>query len=442
MAEMKRFKGLIQLRIDEQSAWDTTGLILKKGEVGFITEENVVTKFIVGDGVSNPSVLTESSCFHSGIGAGYTLPAATVDALGGIRINDIYFEMSNGFLNPKTIFYSTEPIKYNNDNKSEHLPWTTLEDSDLRVCGDLYAEDIYADVAHIKELDYEITVTYPSNYYEIHKQQESGELPNVLGDNEYIGLRLFNYANAPAETEDTELNRPTAELSINKDGILFYTPDYKTLNRRLVANIDSEYDSGILLFDSTASSFYTGKINSENIDSLSTLTLHTTGEESYVYDPLAQEGLEITLNIPTNYCETIIANGTEYRLEEDGRTIKLGETAWTDELKGQLDAAVKKVTVGGTDISGPDIILQSSDSSVTITTEEKTIDIKHYEVNSIQPSKTRYEVGNLTEVDVVNEIDYDERGHINSASIMTVSFEQLLARIADLEARIAELENK
>lgn len=115
--------------------------ILKKNELGIIDNNNGKAKYlVVGDGSSTVAALQENATdadgtnvFISGKGAGYTLPTATEETPGAIKIDSKYFTLVNEKLTPVLLTYVGSVA-------DQFL--TLPEDHDLRINGTLYVDNL------------------------------------------------------------------------------------------------------------------------------------------------------------------------------------------------------------------------------------------------------------------------------------------------------------
>ena len=175
MATPQEIKNVrIKFRIANDSKWKDKNAILDAGEIGIVlnNSQTKIEKMLIGR--KDGELAKDAIAFYPGEGAQYKLPEATTSKTGGIKINKHYFKMENGMLEPIHLRKSVADehgIYYNNDNKPSHSAWEMSKDSDLKINGDLYTEDIYANKIKCTDLVNETKTEY-----------------NTIGD--YVKLRI------------------------------------------------------------------------------------------------------------------------------------------------------------------------------------------------------------------------------------------------------------
>jgi hypothetical protein len=107
-----------------------------------------------------------TNIFFSGIGAGYELPKASSDTLGGLKLNSRYFYLSNDQLNLVLLREAAPDAngKYYNEigEITHNVPLTLPSDHDLRIQGALFVNKIITE----ERLDIQVE----SNYIDVHKK--------------------------------------------------------------------------------------------------------------------------------------------------------------------------------------------------------------------------------------------------------------------------------
>ena len=97
MAEAKQIEGRVLNRIDKTSNWNKTSATpLLPGEIGIGTDDSgKVVSLVVGYDAENgeefDNIVRDGKVFYPGVGAGYTLPSATFNSLGGVKPNADYY---------------------------------------------------------------------------------------------------------------------------------------------------------------------------------------------------------------------------------------------------------------------------------------------------------------------------------------------------------------
>lgn len=276
-----------------------------------------------------------------------------------------------------------------------------------------------------------------------------GAIPNLLPEGSYEGLQFKNYV----QYEDN--SRPVAELSIDNDGILYYTPDNQLTIRQKVLLGSINMKSGIVVNDTNTLSTY----------NLPSIKIYDTNNIDTIYmdynpNPFGiKSDNTLTLALDQSFCKTIIVNGTEYTLNLDNNTIDLGSSVWTDDMANTLNSAVQSIIFNGTTLTGNTITINtektiiSSDKSIDVDSTVDGYDIKHADMETSIPaiSQTVY-VGtnNTTSVSVSNiRSDNINNGHLTGWTWYNLDFSLLLNRLSALEnevttlkAKVAELETK
>lgn len=128
----------------------------------------------IGDGTSSiDELIAADKVFRIGLGADYELPVASEYVLGGIKINTEYFNIEDDTLIPNNFRLAQDAQEeiYNKNYQADHNPFISLPESDFKIQGDLYAENVRADEGIFKTLTYEEEVksVYESTHIDIHE---------------------------------------------------------------------------------------------------------------------------------------------------------------------------------------------------------------------------------------------------------------------------------
>lgn len=173
---------IIKQHAHDQNEWSEYTLADKELGVVYAPGTKDVRYLTIGDGTTPVAKLIEDDkIFRIGLGADYELPVASSTLLGGIKIhnNYFYYPEDSDQLIPKTFQLTTDAGvgDYNTDRKSEHIAYISQPNSDFKIQGDLYAEDIIADTGIFKNITYEqeINVAYDGQYLKIHKSREESD---------------------------------------------------------------------------------------------------------------------------------------------------------------------------------------------------------------------------------------------------------------------------
>lgn len=269
----------------------------------------------------------------------------------------------------------------------------------------------------------------------------------VLDDEETAGLRIYNYHKDDASLPEED--REVAEISVKNDGSLWYSPNALGINdfvqRKRIALLDN-LKAG-MVFLSTDSELYTNEtLPTSNLPTMNTLYLN-----EYAYNPLATGG-DILCNIRQDYCDTIVANGQEYKVQDN--KIDLGSPIWTEDLYNKLQSAVQTIKFNGTKYAGPNpefnYTYSANINSGTLINVQK--DGEKFTINHLQDAEYKDVIGynqcligpnNETTIRVINTLNRDNNkmGHLMEYKDYLVDFTPLIEYIENLEKRIEDLEN-
>lgn len=309
-------------------------------------------------------------------------------------------------------------------------------------------------------------------YYRVTNRRliEKGEevdTPMVLGDNEKAGIRLYNYHKDDA-SEENEARRRVAELSIDNKGFLWFSPNVYPTDWPENENITTNYR--IPLVNPTGMENSLISINPEGVlipkASISTSELpiyypltitikQKTGEDHSVnvittYDPFDSPE---SITIDQHYCDTIVANGQEYKVID--HKIDLGSPIWTEDLYNKLQTAVQTITFNGVEYVGPNpefnYTYSANINSGTLINVKKegekfTInhgtDVNYKEVNAINAISIGPNTSDTDYFDTISNPtrDSNDTGHLLNYTYNRVNFTSLINYIKQLEERIAALE--
>lgn len=468
MAEPKKIEDVIlQLRQDTIENWEKNQTKLKKGEPGLIYSNSGSNPLglVFGNGDREEdlpliSIYSNGQCFYPGKGAGYELPKASEAILGGIKINTSYFEMSGEQLQPLTMVYTNLPTQHTPGNYALTLPETT----DLNIDGDLYFKKAYGDYLWVKHLDQEYeTITETANQYSnIHYSNNGDVIVNVLENGEREGLLLHNYRTDEKDTIPEY--RTIAELSINNNGILLYSPDNKNVEFQHILTM-SPLTTGVLeegfLFvtkSENGGTVVTPKqyIESEHLSNLSELTITVNGVD-HIYSPNINDASytnKVELTIPTSYCSTLIFDGQTY-IPDENNVISLSASNFNEEYRQLVDKSVTQINFLGEAYTANNHVLELHDNrswvgdntSIEVNTVAGQSTISHKApVGFVQDEDLdgSLEVNIMTEPDklvFISGVTRDSKGHVIKYERTTVNISDLLLKIKELEDRILILEN-
>lgn len=198
----------IFLRKDATSNWESNlGQVLGNGEVAFLepVAGDTIGRMVLGDGKNTLRTLINSEAalnggdlsqmefaslldplsrssrhavFYSGIGAGYTLPAASKDLLGGIKIDNSMFKMEGGILK-----LSQFEIRYEEGKGSViHIPYSNLEVDNTLYTHTIKTTDHYKDLGIFVDLNKKITgevTTLADQTWKFYEQLNNRDLTNI-----------------------------------------------------------------------------------------------------------------------------------------------------------------------------------------------------------------------------------------------------------------------
>lgn len=279
--------------------------------------------------------------------------------------------------------------------------------------------------------------------------------PWVLKDEETAGIRIYNYNAKDASLEESF--REVAEISVTNDGNLWYTSNALGLDgpiERYNISLMSPSDiSGIPLYDgSTKLLSIVEKIPVSSMPEFSKLGISFVGsgeEVSYEYDPNKNE--DVTVEIRNDYCDTIIANGVEYKVSNN--TINLGSPVWTEDLYDAIQSAVQKITFNGTVYTGPEITISfdytkgiSTGTGIVLTNNDGMANLSHSTYSNykdvISYDSIEISLGSSNNFFIVSDIerDDDDLGHLLNYKNTKVSFTPLLETVSDLVERVEKID--
>ena len=442
---------------------------LKQGEVAFVLNNGQVDSMVVGDGITRAYDLYNSNPsrnkFYAGQGANYSLPVASEENLGGIKINPNYNSVdANQQLLPKFGLIHNGN-SYSSASNKPYTEWvTTREVGHLLIPGDLYVQDIYADSIKQGIIETNEKLSVSDKYIDIHKVEGEGDPINPLGEGEYSGLRIFNYMPTISGLEDTQDNRFIAELSINNKGTLYYAKasnnaTIEGYERRQVLTIPTTVPSGILETN-IVNGEYT--LNSKTPHNLTLMITHEGEDTQQIsYLPFGNSDVSSEIFIPQNYCTQVKVGNKTYSLDNSGKTIDLGsDILLTEEHKNLISGSIQNITINGkvlskTEDKNVNFEITSSNNSIGINDENVgKIDLSHpdYKVADDPSTDTTTTIGGMnaqneliTGVDVVVGINRDEGvgaekgfgyGHVISYSLSKLDFTNILERLARIEEQL------
>lgn len=132
-----------------------------------------------------------------------------------------------------------------------------------------------------------------------------------------------------------------------------------------------------------------------------------------------------------------------------------------EELKNKITSSASSLLINGQEFIGPtfEINIESGDTtttndsgetvtlvedSVIVKQEGNTLSLSHYPITTIKPVvHATIEVSEVNpSAEYIIGMSYDDLGHVTNSGLGLLSFTSLLNRIAELEAKVAELESK
>lgn len=238
MAERKTIRNvLIQQHAKDINEWAGTTLLDKELGVVYTPGTKDVRYLAIGDGTSSvDELIAADKIFRIGLGADYELPVASEYVLGGVKINTEYFNVEDDTLIPNNfrLVQDTQEEIYNKNYQADHNPFISLPDSDFKIQGDLYAENVRADAGIFKTLTYEeeIQSVYESTHIDIHES---------LDDFAKIDMTVsFDRDNVEVIGMDTEVVRFTKnwknKLFVKNQTLSFFTGRKTQTNSFMINN--------------------------------------------------------------------------------------------------------------------------------------------------------------------------------------------------------------
>ena len=280
-------KARILLRKDATSNWESNlGQVLGNGEVAFLepVPGDSIGRMIVGDGANNLRTLINSetsvaggdyssmefaswldplersrlhAVFYSGIGAGYTLPTASSNLLGGIKIDNSMFKMDGDYLK-----LSQFEVRYEEGKGYViHIPNSNLEVDNTLYVHTLKSTDHYKDLGLFVDLNKKITdevITLVNQTWRFYEQLNNRDLTNI----EMIDIPFT--VKIPVDEnnfEDIKYN----SIFITDESILFVGADGSTFVAYSKGAWESEHFRTII-FDNNATI-----VNYKNVDYINRL---------------------------------------------------------------------------------------------------------------------------------------------------------------------------
>lgn len=423
----------ISLPKDTLSNWQIMNPTILEGELVIVDDNDTekISKLIIGNNAEFNTLNNEANaeyCFYPGIGAGYVLPTASVNKLGGIQINADYFTMNENTLEPVMLRYA----------ENAALTLTTPEGTSLNI-----PQTITCDKLIANNINYETWVGVSDlfvdgKYISINAKTDGTANPPTLENNEYSGILFYNYKN-DGETQD---ERSKAELSINNQGQLFYSLGQDSLKKQILMmrsdTILSSDSSSYLSVQKDENGFLqlstSTYIPATNVSGFGELTLIINGNP-HSYSPVSSSA--ISFDIPTDYCNSIVVEGNTYTAVNN--VITVGSLGFTNENAATLNSAVQTITYNGTTYSGPEIAITSKvqgSEAIEVKEEGGVSTILHYDPGYVDiVGEQVFNVGyeDSSEFPYIITVNRDKLGHVPSYSRGKLSFTKLLQRIDTLE---------
>lgn len=425
----------IQNRCHTLNEWDNLPIdeakVMEKEIAIVMSNDNTkLLGIVVGEGQVYELYNEQQKVLFPGIGAGYVLPNASSTILGGVKINELYFKMSDkGVLNPVSLTYTADVV---NGNRVLTLP----ENHNLIVPGEitatsmhyqnvynLFAQSNYIGIRkgiittktaiatcttageitipdHIsgnitfvpeitnystREQDTTTTAIFSPSFivgenYVVKYDIISNEQLSILPDNEYEGIQFFNYKKGEDNLSDSD--RSVAEIAINNNGMLVYSPDNKSLsNYKKIALTE---DQNHLLI---------------NVDGISTYY--------YPFATRVNSYISKSLNLSQKFCTSINVNGAKFDLQDD-KSIDIGNVV--------------------RDVTGANGLTNIKNTATN------TVTISHSEASDLTNTTNSVFVSNTTKViSAISAVTRDTYGHLTGITTTTYDFAAVLASISSLQ---------
>lgn len=454
----------IQLLYDKESNWKSTkmasgsNIVLDSGELALIELEaskrgNANFGIAIGDGLNTiNTIFSENDIFYSGVGAGYVLPVAGTGnsgRIGGIKLaNNDYFSIdsTSGTLTPTF-------VSIGDSGRAGHSAFVFKDGLDLLTTGNIYCNTLVGE----REVDITQTILQvDANYIGINVEDDDTSMPELLGENEYAGLRFYNFKSGQEEV--AQGSRDVAELSINNDGILEFTTNYKnnTVREQFLTLARTKTNASSKYLKATENS-----IDGYSISQVSTIPLIdienmkdfsvTFAGNTTTYNP--KTGASLTISVDQDFCKTIsLADGTTHSLS--GNNIYLPIQAFSTDHAEKLNSAVQSIHMNGYNYSGASITLPSfslgtEETTIEIVSTENKVEFNHKAPTDwVDPSTiitpTEKDVTNLTsnKVILIDNVVYDNKGHVSRFTKTQLDFTTLLSKISELETRLLAAEGR
>ena len=456
MAEAKTIIGRVKTRKDSYLNWRTNDPYLLEGEVAIVTNNsmntlNGMSMLVFGDGTKSftelvagektdeyhPTARSNNNVvFYSGIGAGYTLPTATRERIGGIKLNTNYFELDNND--------RLQPILYKIGG-TEDFP--TIE-FDRRYKG------VFNELEWVKSYD---SIGFTIILNDVHGDSEK-VLEPMGSDNPYAGTVVQYY-------KKSGNNKLNSFIGINQDGVPLVSKNYLLVDdgtghndafMKQIATLDLSANSGVVWYEGL-DNFSTAPVYPMN------LKLFVDGhlQQEIEYNPFSPENSPIYVNTVENYCTNITVNGITYDLN-DNHNINLGQSIWTDTERDRLNWTFNKANSLQDDLNEvvetiPNRIifngqnypmnadqsfiidsvvpLSSNEGSIVVTSEGYGYNLEHY-TPEMEIAEIRNEINiskNNTEIIGIETLTFDEKGHIAVLKLNQYNLSNLITDVEDLK---------
>ena len=201
------------------------------------------------------------------------------------------------------------------------------------------------------------------------------------------------------------------------------------------------------MLESSGNLFSSSSLNAEYLPDLSTLVIN-----KQIYNPKAGN---VNIDIRQDYCDTIVANGQEYKVQNN--KIDLGSPVWTQEMADKLNSAVQTVKFNGVEYVGPNPEFSytysaniNSGTLIDVKKDEEKFTIDHvqpgdYNKNAgLSSSQILIGANNNTSVNTISTIvrDNKERGHVIDYTMNNLDFSPLISDITTLKTQLENANSK
>lgn len=428
----------IQNRCHTLNEWDElpaeeSRVMEKEIAIVMSNDNSRLLGIVVGEGQVYELYNRKEKVLFPGIGAGYTLPNASSITLGGIKINELYFKMSDtGVLNPVSLTYknisgenrvlslpenhslnvpgdiTTTSIHYQNLYElfvqsnyigvRKGISTTRIEEVTCSIAGQINLPGLISGtITFIPEItNYSVrqnttnTTIFSSSFivgetYVARYDLVSNEQLPILPSNEYEGLQFFNYKEGEDSLPDSE--RTVAEIAIDNSGMLVYSADNKSLSNYKKIALAEDQNYFII-----------------NVDGVQT--------KYYPFSTRMNNNTNKSINLSQNFCTSVIVNGVKFDLKND-RSINIGNIVRNVSGNNGLTSA------------------QGEDGAITIShSEAANLDITTNKVSISDTSKL---------ATAITAVARDSYGHLTGITTTIYDFAAVLESIKSLKESVNDI---